>query len=152
MHWWKLDINKNPRVWSHYNFKSEKMQQNSIKTIYICIFLLKSVFQLSHCPLNQTRVQTKSKLSDNKSSWQPTVHTAITSTVNGAAIGRIDGSKTTGRRLQLEHLSQTPGYVPTPHPPLMYACPLLSLDAHGSYLSLSGSSGMLHCHNDSLSD
>lgn len=37
-------------------------------------------------------------------------------------------------------------------PPLMYACPLLSLDAHGSYLSLSGTSGKQRCHTGSLLD
>lgn len=35
---------------------------------------------------------------------------------------------------------------------LMYACPRLSLGAHGSYLSLSGSSGNQHCHTGSLLD
>lgn len=39
-----------------------------------------------------------------------------------------------------------------PAPPLMYACPLLSLGAHGSYLSLSGTSGKQRCHTSSLLD
>lgn len=39
-----------------------------------------------------------------------------------------------------------------PAPPLMYACPLLSLGAHGSYLSLSGTSGKQRCHTGSLLD
>lgn len=39
-----------------------------------------------------------------------------------------------------------------PAPPVMYACPLLSLGAHGSYLSLCGSSGTRRCHAGSLLD
>lgn len=39
-----------------------------------------------------------------------------------------------------------------PAPPLMYACPPLSLGAHGSYLSLSGTSGKQRCHTGSLLD
>lgn len=39
-----------------------------------------------------------------------------------------------------------------PAPPLMYACPPLSLGAHGSYLSFSGTSGKRRCHTSSLLD
>lgn len=39
-----------------------------------------------------------------------------------------------------------------PAPALMYVCPLLSLGAHGSYLSLSGSSGNQRSHTGSLLD
>lgn len=39
-----------------------------------------------------------------------------------------------------------------PAPALMYVCPLLSLGAHGSYLSLSGSSGTQRSHTSPLLD
>lgn len=43
-------------------------------------------------------------------------------------------------------------FLHLPASPLMYACPRLSLGAHGSYLSLCGSSGNQHCHTGSLLD
>lgn len=109
----------------------------------INLYYCKSVLYCTKKRVGQTVVY------GNQSLWQQTTHRAITSTVNDSTIGRIDDTKATRWRLQLEHLSTT---TSTSSSPLMYACPLLSLGAHGSYLSISETSGEQHCHTGSLLD